>query len=142
MYPKISVQHVINKKLLIFYSHTKSLTDVYFTFMAHLSTKFSSETLDPNLDFIKFTFRKVDSCNQVVPNTPKIFLMLESMSVFKISLKLNIIKNPQSHCHISSADSPYVAGGSCVGQSRTTGQGGEAHSPSAAGFGPRGPLPP
>jgi hypothetical protein len=103
MYPKISVQHVINKKLLIFYSLV-SLTDVYFTFMAHLSTKFSSEILDPNLDFIKFIFRKVDSCNQVVPNTPKIFLMLESMSVFKISLKLNIIKNPQSHCHISSAD--------------------------------------
>lgn len=52
--------------------------------MAHLSAKFSSETPDPNLDFIKFTFRKVESCNQVVPNTLKILLMLESMSAFKI----------------------------------------------------------
>lgn len=84
MYPKISFQHVINKKLLIFYSHTKSSTDVYFTFTAHPSTKFSSETLDPHLGFIKFTFRKVDLCNQVVPNTLKMFLMLESMSVLKI----------------------------------------------------------
>ena len=55
-----------------------------FTFTAHLSVKFSSEILDPNLDFIKCTFRKVDSHNQVVPNTLKIFLMLELVSVFKI----------------------------------------------------------
>ena len=52
--------------------------------MAHPSAKFSSEILDPNLDFIKFTFRKVESCNQVVPNTLKVLLMLESMSAFKI----------------------------------------------------------
>lgn len=84
MYPKISLQHVINKKLLIRY-FTVILSPQLMCIL-HLwhSAKFSSETLDPNLDFIKFTFRKVDSCNQVVPNTLKILLMLESMSAFKI----------------------------------------------------------
>ena len=47
---------------------SKFLTSsVYFTLITHLNlgAKFSSEILDLNLDFIKFTVAKVDSHTQV-----------------------------------------------------------------------------
>ena len=48
-----------------------SKSSVYFTFIAHSDTGFSSEILDLYLDFIKSTIEKVDLQAQVVPNILK-----------------------------------------------------------------------
>lgn len=52
----------------------------------NLNAKFSSEILDVIFGFTKFTFGKVDSRNQVIPNIFKISLMLEeSISFFHLN---------------------------------------------------------
>lgn len=52
----------------------------------NLNAEFTSEILNLILDFIKFTFRKGDSHNQVVPNILKLFLMLELCQFLKFKL--------------------------------------------------------
>ena len=50
-------------------------SSVYFTLTAHLNldAEFSLEILDLNLDFVKFTVKKVDSFIQVVQIYLKVF---------------------------------------------------------------------
>lgn len=67
-------------EIFIFFFQKSSKSNVCFAMTAYLNlnAKFSSEILDPYLDFVKYTVKNVDSHSQVAPRMLKSFPRVET----------------------------------------------------------------
>lgn len=72
---------------------------VFYIYIAHSNTGFSSEIFNLKLDFVRFAIGNVDSQSQVVPNILHSFPVTEkSISLKFFKLKLSKIKNSFQLC--------------------------------------------
>lgn len=74
---------------------------VYLILTIHVNLNTKLKVLGMYLNLINFMIEKVDLHSQVVPKTPKTFLITESSRSFKLKLKLIKTKNLASQSHWS-----------------------------------------